>query len=140
MAGAIVLSGGVPELMFAWRLSQAVIMATHISHEIDASRLKLAANVRFGNPTDINLTLNYSVLRFFHHQNLVFTASRMGESFRLFKGGEKHFNLTCVEILRQSFPDLFMEYEAKGTVYMTAEIKTLINEKIPCIWTTIVRI
>lgn len=51
MAGAIVLSGGVPEFMFAWRLSQAVIMTTQISHEIDPSRLRLTAKVRFGNPT-----------------------------------------------------------------------------------------
>ena len=43
-------SNGVPGLLYAWRLSQAVIMTTQFSHEIDASRLRLTAKVRFGNP------------------------------------------------------------------------------------------
>ena len=149
IAGAIILSartnrsdgsGGVPGLMYAWRLSQAVIMATQFSHEIDASRLKLTAKVRLGNPTDNNLKISYPIIRYFHNNKLLFTSSETDQNLNLNKGDEICFDTVNTQILRQSHPDLFTEYTAKEKVIITVEIKTIINEKIPCIRTMIIGI
>lgn len=140
MAGAIVLSNGVPGLMYAWRLSQAVIMATYFSHEIDASRLRFTAKVRFGNPTDNSFKVSYPVIKYFHNQKLLCTSSEVSQNFNLDKGDEIFLDPINSQILRQSHPDLFTEYEEKGTVNIIAEIKTLINEKTPFIRTVQVRI
>lgn len=147
IAGAIILSGGVPSLMNSWRLSQAVIMATHFSHEIDASRLRLTAKVRFGNPTDNPalpagryLKVSYPTIRYFHNNKLLFTSSETDQNFNLKTGDEICFDPVSAQISRQSYPNLFAEYTYKEKVNITAEIKTIINEKIPCIRTMIIRI
>lgn len=147
LAGVIILSNGVPGLMNAWRLSQAVIMTNHFSHEIDASRLRLTAKVRFGNPTDYDLNVSRPIIKFFYNQKLLFTSSETDQNFKLIMGNEICFDPISTQILKQSYPDLFNEYTAKARlpatqekVNITAEIKTMINKKIPCIRNMIVRI
>ena len=73
-------SNGVPGLIYAWRLSQAVIMTTQFSHEIDASRLRLSAKVRFGNPMGNDLNVSYPIIKYFLNHKLLFTSSEQGQN------------------------------------------------------------
>jgi len=103
--------------------------------------------MRFGNPTD-NPALpkggyykvSYLIIKYHHHNKLIFTSSETDQNFNLDEDDEICFDPVSAQILRQSNPDLFAEFANQEKVNITVEIKTIINKKIPSIKTILIRI